>query len=547
MEDNQLLIDRDCEPHSIIHELIHVISSKKEPNLNLIGLQRQEIDTTSGKEVITNYNIGLNEAITEMLANQISGGFKQNPETYLVEQNILQQLFLIVDKDSVIDCYFNNDLNKFKELFYNKGLSYGQVEYIINAMDTLVLKKEGITEELLFEVQKIIYDNIKDDKDKKQQFNNLVIDRQKVEKYLYNDINQYNLDNMGYRDLDKIHEYISKEDKNLDSIMVPKVKEKTKKEEVIDQMQEVKNAMLERIKNGKVVKEMISKDDVYGDDKVVITQTETGTYGYQIFAPGSITPYYVAEAACYFDDISKRTASDGTFLRYTGAKSAISRNLVGPFLEHRTEDQRSDFYVCFKSPEDAQTQMKQRMAGGYKQDAIVLIDVDLNKRTIAMPTDIQTPIINGVPTFNVGISPDWTDEMFVDFEKALERAAETEAARRFFGEETMTPSELRRTVKEETRNAYSFMAETFDYLGVPMLDEVERKNIFSTPGLYGEQFKNNIPSFALIPSSTETSKTPQSSNDEIKELLSENEKINAELLAELQERGSGQIDQGEKE
>lgn len=569
MEKNELLIDSSSLPHTIIHELIHIITSKKEPNLNLIGLQRQEIDNTSGKKVITNYNIGLNEAITEMIATQISGGAEKNKEFYLIEQNILQQLFLIVDKDSVIEAYCTNDLDKFKQLFYDKGLTYDQVEFIINSVDTLSTKKviieelldnrqkrlyntiksgeekELVPEELLYEVQKIIFDNIKNDKNKKEQFKDLIIDRKKVENYEDFQKIPYDLDNMGYRGIDKIHEYILKEEKEMDESIVTQSKVKTKKEEVINQWEEIKDAMLKRIKNGKIVKEIISKDDVYGDDKVVITQTENGTYSYQIFAPGSDTPYYVAEAAYYFDDITKRTASDGTVLRYQGAKSAISRNLLGLFSEYRTEDKYKDFYICFKSPEDAEIPVAQRMAGGYKQDAIVLVDVDFNKRTIAMPTGIQIITKNGKQQIIVGISPNWTDEMFVDYAKELKEAAESNSVLPLFGEKPMSHSELEDHVQQEIRNAFLLMSDTFASFGIQIEGE-GKTNIFANPKLYGEAFKGKNPSLLSIPIETSSSKSPQSQNDTIKALIEENNQLDTQISTELEGKETDGIEPGEE-
>jgi len=257
-------------------------------------------------------------------------------------------------------------------------------------------------------------------------------------------------------------------------------------------MQILKDEMLERVKNGNVLKKIISKKDVYGDQPVIITKTSIGTYGYQLFRPNENEPYYVAEANYYFDDIEKKTASNGEALMYPGAKSVIARNLLGQFCEYINEDfGYENFYFCFKSPEDAEIKLIQKMAGPYPQNAIILMAADLYQKTMGIPTWIQDYIDEkGKRTFRIGISEDFDDNLVIDDQPILAKAKQI---KKILGED-LSNQELIEVVKEAINGAYKYMGGFLEKLGILLPEGQERIDLLSFPGLYGSTSPDkNVP------------------------------------------------------
>lgn len=105
---------------SLYHELFHVASTKVEDNNVYSGIS------------LNNYNVGLNEGITQFLTEKY---FKKNEEiiTYPYETIIAHLLYKIMDKE-LITSYFKADIKSF---FINlsKYLKIEEIEDLINSLD----------------------------------------------------------------------------------------------------------------------------------------------------------------------------------------------------------------------------------------------------------------------------------------------------------------------------------------------------------------------------------------------------------------------------
>lgn len=238
--------------------------------------------------------------------------------------------------------------------------------------------------------------------------------------------------------------------------------------EVAEQFQEQATQMERRILGGEVLKEATNSDG----EKIVVTLTENGKYGYAVYEPYSDEPHYLVEGEVLLQDLDKRTASNGITLRYPGAKSMIQRNMVGLFSEYIKDPGFEGFYISCKSPESATLKVTQQMTGYYKEDPVQLFGVSFRDKTFSYAAEAQLYIDpqTGEPTLRVGmggLNPDGSP----DYETTVRMAREAEQAKRFFGERAMGNEELHGVIKNSIITAQSVFYQMYEGMGLPMSPE----------------------------------------------------------------------------
>ena len=243
-----------------------------------------------------------------------------------------------------------------------------------------------------------------------------------------------------------------------------------KKEELIsDYYNEVNNMQL-RIKSGEVIEDIIHPCG----DRIVVTKTDVGTYGYMVFPDGENEPNYYAESVMLIPNLNTMTDSNGIGLQYLIGQSVVSRNLIGRFCEYRKDPvtQTDAYYECIKMPPDSPLQLRQRMAGYYESDAITVFSVDFIRKTISVAADAQILQDDKSTAVRVGMTL-VDDDLQLDYEHSFKMLKEAEEAKAFMGRDAMSDKELLDMHQKSAHNAQALFSDVYLNNGLPISPDVE--------------------------------------------------------------------------
>lgn len=156
------------------HEFIHLLTSEYDHNGMLLqGFNMRSVDN------VDSYFIGLNEGITQMIAEDVLGIKKS--DAYPFETNIARKLAVIIGKEKLIELYSKHDIDGLITEIAKIDLNFDMREFIIkvyclhdfisgtNYSDALGLGTE--VEQLLIDLYQ------KSGKDMDEDFSKLIIDK----------------------------------------------------------------------------------------------------------------------------------------------------------------------------------------------------------------------------------------------------------------------------------------------------------------------------------------------------------------------------------
>ena len=262
-----------------------------------------------------------------------------------------------------------------------------------------------------------------------------------------------------------------------------------KNKELLENSLAYARAMETRILTGKVIADVIY--EITGD-RILVTMTETGKYGYAVFENGAKEPVYLVEGDYLIEDLQKWTDYKGQTLLYPGAKSMIEKNMVGLVAEYKKYPGFHQFFITAKAPEGAQIESTQQMAGYNDQYPVSLLMADFDQQTIsygalaqliARPEKGKMEIRIGMG----GINPDGTP----DVDMMIKMEMEAQQARRFFGERALNRSQVEEMIGQHTKQAQALLTPMYESLGLPMYEGVDYCPLLSE-GLRGEPIEKYI-------------------------------------------------------
>lgn len=257
-----------------------------------------------------------------------------------------------------------------------------------------------------------------------------------------------------------------------------------KKQEMLANGYDAAKAMEERIKSGKVIKDVTDNDG----ERTIVTETSLGTYGYQVFERGASEPHYYAEGYYLIDDLKKYTDSNGMALRYVSAKSRVQRNLVGYFFEYIKDDGFHSLYASYKADKNSNLNVSQRMSGYNSQDPVVLLGFQFDRKDVCVVSDAQVTNTGDKTNIRIGVAGVMEDGT-LDYEEVMKTARSAEMAKRFLGESSMSEGKLSGVMTDSMLNAQSLLYDVYNNLGLPMSPNVTPNNLLADgikPMLLGE-------------------------------------------------------------
>lgn len=240
-----------------------------------------------------------------------------------------------------------------------------------------------------------------------------------------------------------------------------------KREEIIFCCERIVKQIVERIKRGTVIKDVV--DD--SGERTIVTVLENGNFGYQVFQVGDTEPHYYAEGSVLIDDLNKYTDSDGRGLRYLSAKSRVQRNLTGTFLEYILDPGFHSFYISQKFTDKDEVRISQRMAGYEKQDAVSIFSCQFDRKEISVVADAQTFKDGDKYNIRVGLGK-VRDDGTIDYDLQMKMLLEAELAKKFLGESHMTKERLNKVIKKANMDAQALYYGLYDTLNFPILEGV---------------------------------------------------------------------------
>ena len=467
---------------TFLHELIHVLTSYVllEEDKILEGINYRRISDKA-----SSFFLAINEGITQYIVNDLLN--LKNSDAYIFETHIAKQLSLIIGKEKLLTCYSNNDFEGFikalqaidREFDVRKFVldTYSEYLVLINAFasgDKLEDKRRvAIIEDNLLELY------LKTSREYDQEFldslftyeeaDRIINFEESVEYYGRQDISNYGLMDAGSTK-DRFSKMLEERDENMEEVVVYE----NKKEELLANGLKIAQELELRIKSGKVIKDIVDDDG----ERIIVTETELGTYGYQVFERGDTEPHYFAEGYYLIDDLTKSTDSDGVALRYTSAKSRIQRNLVGTFIEYIKDQGFHSLYVSQKYLKDNNIQVSQRMTGYTRQDPVTLLSFQFDRREVSIAADAQIVEKGGKMDIRIGMGA-IKDDGTIDYDLSYKIAMEAERAKKFFGESNMSREKLTQVMLESSQNAQSLLYGVYQSLGLPILDGVTPSNLLA--------------------------------------------------------------------
>ena len=261
-----------------------------------------------------------------------------------------------------------------------------------------------------------------------------------------------------------------------------------KNEELVNMAKFAAQDMEERILGGEVIKDEIRDDG----DRILVTKTSTGRYGYAVFSEGEDKPHYLVEGQVLLQDLNKHTAHNGVNLRYPGAKSMIQRNMVGQFAEYIKDPGFESFYIAIQMPKGATMNVSQQMSGYYSEDPVDIFGATFsdNKVWYASYAQLIPDSRTGKPTLRIGtvsLNPDGMP----DYDTVMKNANDAEDVKRVFGERYMSEDELLLTAQKGVETAQSVFYNMYNEIGLPMNEGIMPCNLL-TDAMNGNDISHYI-------------------------------------------------------
>lgn len=464
---------------TFLHELIHTLTSKIEDNIIIEGLNQRMLDTNTNS-----YFLAINEGITQYIVNDLLGS---KSDAYPFETTIAEQLSVIIGKEKLIELYTTNNLEGFINSLKTIDPELDERSFVINIAavslilnDYLDLDQSIEAEMRVTNIQKQLIELYnKSNCNKDLEFNEIVFDSSKASEILNQSMLKaknpnLTIDEVGFKGIDELKNEFNNMVKRKESEKMDYVVYDNKKEEIFAYAKEHVESMVKLISDGQVIKDVVDSDG----ERIIVTLTERGTYGYQAVKAYETEPHYYAESTFLIEDLLKNTDSDGRGLRYISAKSRIQRNLVGVFSEYILDRGHHSFYVSQKSPKDSDIKISQRMTGYDRQDPVSIFCAHFDNKKLFIAADAQYVESEYGPTVRVGVC-DIKEDGSLDYDQQLKMAKEAEMAKRFLGESYMTNQKLNEVIEESNREAQALFFDVYKSLGIPMQPNVEPNYLLS--------------------------------------------------------------------
>lgn len=461
---NDSLFSEDELIESFLHELIHALTSSIDSDFILEGLNLRDLKTNANSIFV-----GLNEGITQYITNEVLG---TKSDAYPVETKIAGQIATIIGEERLIKYYSENNIEDFIKDLKTIDSSFDEERFLNNIFILHYFLRGILSDEELSELNINVHQLLTDIQ------NELIILYKKVKR---NDHSEFfealiNEQENEYFDTEET-DNLSKEE--IDS---KRNEEYTvcsnSKEIIISDIYSMAQEMVKIIQNGEVVNDVI--DD--NGERIIVTKTKRGTYGYQVFEVNASTPHYYAEGCILITDLKKNTDSDGRILRYSSAKSRIQRNLVGYFYEYILDRGFHSFYLNIKMPKDSEIKVSQRMAGYDPQDPVVIIGCSFDRNKIYVAGDTQVIEKDGIKTFRIG-NINVNDDGSLDVEKTKELLMESELAKVLYGEKSMSESELDYYYNMSHLATLSMFYNIYKSFGIPLPPNAHQINWLETTSI----------------------------------------------------------------
>lgn len=247
-----------------------------------------------------------------------------------------------------------------------------------------------------------------------------------------------------------------------------------KREEFIDYAWVTANEMVRNISQGEVIKDEVDDQG----ERIIVTMTEKGTYGYQVIEFGDTKPHYYAESHFLLEDLNKKTDSDGRALRYSSAKSRIQRNLIGIFSEYILDEGFHSYYINIKFPLESEVQVCQKMTGYDRQDPVVLLSASFDSRRFSIAADAQIIGVDNHKYVRFGLGR-VKDDGTIDYDLTYKMAKEGEMAKKFLGEPSMSSARLKEVIEDSVREAQALLYSVYKRFDLPIMDGVVPNNMLT--------------------------------------------------------------------
>ena len=250
--------------------------------------------------------------------------------------------------------------------------------------------------------------------------------------------------------------------------------EENKNIEIVENTRIIARELEARVLGGEVIRDYTNEDG----ERILVTKTSNGKYGYAVYEKDAFEPHYIVEGEVLLEDLNKKTAYNGNPLRYPGAKSMIQRNMVGMFAEYIKDRGYEGFYVSLQMPPQATMDVSQQMSGYVEDDPVSIFSASFHdyKVSYAAFAQIIRDEKTNRPTLRIGLgglNADGTP----DYETTLKVAKEAEDAKRFLGEKAMDNSKIQEVAKESASRAQSVFYDEYTKLGLPMEEGIVPSNL----------------------------------------------------------------------
>ena len=467
--------DYKITPDEIIetftHELVHALTTEMTTEVILDGLNLRRHTGESS------YFLALNEGVTQYIVNNLLG---EKSDAYPFETNIALQLANIVGIEKLVEYYSRHKIEALLKTLKSIDKDFDERSSVLNmsAISKVLLGELENGQELedktrVTEIQKQLLSlHLKSGTSNDKAFLELMLDENKAEEILKQSIafvnNPYlSIVDVGFMKINDIKEIYAEKLKEGESKMEYEVYA-NKKEELLANAQRSANDMVERIRNGQVISDVIDDEG----ERIIVTLTDRGTYGYQVFERLETEPHYYAEGFTLISDLRKTTDSDGRALRYTSAKSRVQRNLTGMFMEYILDRGHEAYYINQKCAKDDNLQVAQRMAGYDRQDPVVLFGAKFRSKDLYIAGDAQVIEEGNRHTIRIG-TVQIKDDGTINYDLQFKMAMEAEIAKKAFGESSMQSERLATVLEQASMDAQSLLYPVYKGLGIPMMDGVE--------------------------------------------------------------------------
>lgn len=227
--------------------------------------------------------------------------------------------------------------------------------------------------------------------------------------------------------------------------------------------------MKRRISNGEVIKDYTRKDK----ERIVVTKTEDGKYGYMAYRQNKDEPYYYAEGSELLEDLDKITNNYGTLLMYNSAQSTIQRNLTGMFTEFIDEPPAiQTYYVNIKLPETSEARLGW-INGHDPEEAIQIMAVNFVTKRVSFATNVEIAAFkDDKPMFRIGhgeLNKDGT----VKYEDAIDGLYYSEFAKPLSGGIRHSRHWVEERYKKTHENSLKLLYPMYKLAGIAMPDDIE--------------------------------------------------------------------------